>query len=83
MPVTKTAKRALRGSMRKNTVNRIILSKLEVAIKLAKKSKTKKAIEEASSLADRASKTSTIHKNKASRIKSQLSKLHTLSKKVK
>ncbi len=83
MPVTKTAKRALRGSVRKNTVNRIILSKLEVAIKLAKKSKTIKAVAVASSLADRASKTSTIHKNKAARIKSQLSKLHTLSKKVK
>jgi small subunit ribosomal protein S20 len=75
MPVTKTAKRALRGSMRKNIVNKIILSKLEIAIKAAKKSKSKKVIETAVSLTDRASKTSTIHKNKASRIKSQLSKL--------
>lgn len=75
MPVTKTAKRALRGSKRKEVVNKIILSKLEIAIKSAKKTKSKKAIENAVSLADRASKTSTIHKNKASRIKSQLSKL--------
>lgn len=75
MPVTKTAKRALRGSKRKEIVNKIIISKLEVAIKLAKKSKNKKNIAEASSLADRASKTSTIHKNKAARIKSQLAKL--------
>ncbi len=75
MPVTKTAKRALRGSIRKNIVNKIILSKLEIAIKAAKKSKSKKVIETAVSLTDRASKTSTIHKNKASRIKSQLSKL--------
>ncbi len=75
MPVTKTAKRALRGSKRKEIVNKIILSKLEIAIKSAKKTKSKKAIENAVSLADRASKTSTIHKNKASRIKSQLSKL--------
>lgn len=83
MPVTKTAKRALRGSKRKEIVNKIILSKLEIAIKSAKKTKSKKSIEFASSLTDRASKTSTIHKNKAARIKSQLSKLHTLPKKVK
>ncbi len=75
MPVTKTAKRALRGSKRKEIVNKITLSKLEVAIKLAKKNKSQKAIESAVSLADRASKENTIHKNKASRIKSQLSKL--------
>lgn len=75
MPVTKTAKRALRGSKRKEIINKIIMSRLEIAIKLAKKLKSKKTVETAASLADRASKTSTIHKNKASRIKSQLSKL--------
>lgn len=75
MPVTKTAKRALRGSKRKEIVNKITLSKLEVAIKLAKKSKSKKSVENAVSLADRAAKENTIHKNKAARIKSQLSKL--------
>ncbi len=75
MPVTKTAKRALRGSKRKEIVNKIILSKLEIAIKLAKKTKNSKNISSASALADRASKTATIHKNKAGRIKSQLSKL--------
>lgn len=75
MPVTKTAKRALRGSKRKEVVNKIALSKLEIAIKSAKKTKSKKNIEIAVSLADRASKTKTIHKNKAARIKSQLSKL--------
>lgn len=75
MPVTKTAKRALRGSKRKEIINKIITSRLEIAIKSAKRLKSKKAVETAVSLADRASKTSTIHKNKASRIKSQLSKL--------
>lgn len=77
MPVTKTAKRALRGSKRKEIINKIILSKLEIAIKSAKKGKSKKTVETAVSLADRASKTATIHKNKAARIKSQLSKLLT------
>ncbi len=75
MPVTKTAKRALRGSKRKEIVNKITLSKLEVAIKSAKKTKSKKAIETAVSLTDRAAKENTIHKNKASRIKSQLNSL--------
>ncbi len=75
MPVTKTAKRALRGSKRKEIVNKITLSKLEIAIKSAKKSKAKKNIEVAVSLTDRAAKTSAIHKNKAARIKSQLSKI--------
>lgn len=76
MPVTKTAKRALRGSERKRSVNKIILSKLEIAVKLAKKSKLAKNILEAVSLADKAAKSNSIHKNKANRIKSQLSKLH-------
>lgn len=75
MPVTKTAKRALRGSKRKESVNKMRMSKLEISIKTAKKSKSKKNIEAASSLVDRASKEKTIHKNKAARIKSQLAKL--------
>lgn len=75
MPVTKTAKRALRGSMRKAIVNSSIISKLEVAIRLAKKVKTAAAVKVASSLADRAAKKKIIHRNKASRIKSSLSKL--------
>ncbi|MDP1760452.1 MAG: 30S ribosomal protein S20 [Candidatus Woesebacteria bacterium] len=88
MPVTKTAKRALRGSKRKESVNKIRISKLEISIKSAKKTKLKKNIEKAISLVDRAVKEKTIHKNKAGRIKSQLAKLmpaklHTLSKKVK
>jgi len=75
MPVTKTAKRALRSSKRKEVVNKNILTKLEIAIRLAKKSLAKKDIITATSLVDRATKKKYIHKNKASRIKSQLSKL--------
>lgn len=75
MPVTKTAKRALRGSARKFIVNEKLRANLEKAIRAAKKSKTKKDIVKAISLADRAAKKSTIHANKAARIKSSLSKL--------
>lgn len=75
MPVTKTAKRALRGSRNKTLVNKATLSGLEVAVRLAKKGKSADKIMKAVSLADRAAKKRVIHKNKAARIKSQLSKL--------
>ncbi len=75
MPVTKTAKRALRGSKNKTEINKTISRKLEIAVRAAKKSKEAKKISAASSLADRAAKKNVIHKNKAARIKSQLSKL--------
>lgn len=75
MPVTTTAKRALRSSKKKESVNKIILGKLEVAVRVARKGKTAEKILKAVSLADRAAKKKVIHKNKAARIKSQLSKL--------
>jgi small subunit ribosomal protein S20 len=75
MPVTKTARRALGSSNRKAQVNKSIVSGLEIAIRLAKKSKAKKDIAKAISLVDRAAKKQVIHKNKASRIKSTISKL--------
>ena len=75
MPVTKTAKRALRSSKKKALVNRVLKSRLEVAIRRAKKEKSEKTIGEAVSLTDRAAKRKIIHLNKAARIKSGLSKL--------
>lgn len=75
MPVTKSAKRALRGSTKKGVINTLITSKLEFALRQAKKLKKKDLIVKAMSLADRAAKKQVIHKNKASRIKSQLSKI--------
>lgn len=74
MPVTKTAKRALRSSARKASVNTILMTNLEKAIRAAKKNKAAKDIQKAVSLADRAVKKRIIHKNKASRIKSALSR---------
>lgn len=75
MPVTKTAKRALRSSERKADVNLLITTNLDKALRRAKKSKTANDIKKAISLADRAVKKHVIHKNKASRIKSTLSVL--------
>lgn len=81
MPVTKTARRALRGSKNKESVNKAILSKLGVAIRIAKNSKKLEKVLLAVSLADRAAKKKVIHPNKAGRIKSQMAKLLPVSKK--
>src|SRR5258708_1202469 len=67
MPVTATAKRALRVSTRKALVNTIIISKLEAAIRQAKRNKTAVAVQKATSLADRAAKSKEIHKKKLQR----------------
>jgi len=75
MPVTKTAKRALRSSTRKRKINSRYLSRLEVAIRQAEKSKNKEKVKTAVSLVDRAVSKNIIHKNKAARIKRSLSKL--------
>jgi len=75
MPVSKSAKKALRVSKRREKINKIISTKLEKLIRLAKKSKDEKNIKSAISMADKASKKGVIHKNKAARIKSKLSKL--------
>lgn len=80
MPVTKTAKRALRSSKRKTSINFEIKRNLEIALRDAKKSKSLKEIKKAISLADKASKKKVIHKNKASRIKKSLFKLSSSKK---
>lgn len=83
MPVTKTAKRALRGSKNKEYINKLIMNKLGFALRTAKKSKATKDILTATALSDRAAKKKVIHKNKAARIKSQLSKLFVSTPKTK
>lgn len=75
MPVTKTAKRALRSSKRKEAVNKVLSSRLEIAIRNAKKSPTAQNIKKAISLVDRSVKKNLFHKNKAARIKSTLTGL--------
>jgi len=75
MPVTKTAKRALRSSFRKQIHNKRITTALEIAMRKAKKNPTKKSISEAISAADKAAKKGIIHQNKANRIKSSVSSL--------
>lgn len=75
MPVTKTAKRALRGSTVKAAVNAKLKTNLEIAQRMAKSKPTAKTIATVFSLADRSVKKNLIHKNKAAHIKSAFSKL--------
>jgi len=75
MPVTKTAKRAQRSSKRKENINKKLVTKLEVLLRVAQKSKKEKDIIAAVSTIDRTAKKHIIHKNKAARMKSSLSRL--------
>ncbi|MBN1169149.1 30S ribosomal protein S20 [Candidatus Woesebacteria bacterium] len=81
MPITKTAKRALRSSKRKQEVNKTFSARYEVAIREAKNKKTKEAIKKAMSLIDKAEQKNLIHKNKAARLKSRLSVIKSSSSK--
>jgi small subunit ribosomal protein S20 len=83
MPVTKTAKRALRSSSKKAQVNKKTFANLEVALRMALKTKTAEKIKKAISLADKAAKKHAIHKNKAARIKVRLTKLLPKTTKLK
>ena len=75
MPVTVSAKKALRRDRRRTIVNKKIRIKIKEAVKAARKKPTPKTLKEAYSALDRAAKKKVIHKNKASRLKSRLAKL--------
>ena len=70
MPISKSAKRALRTSERKASVNRHRKEILKDALKKV----SEKTVNEAVSAIDKAAKNHTIHQNKAARLKSQLAK---------
>lgn len=75
MPVIKSAKKKLQQDKKRTTRNAKQETALKDAIKAAKKSPSVKTVSVATSLADKAAKRHIVHKNKASRIKSALSKL--------
>ena len=70
MPITKSAKKSLKVSLRKRQMNRAQKIELEKTIKKASTSN----INEAISKIDKAAKTHLISKNKAARMKSRLTK---------
>ena len=85
MPVIKSAKKKLRKDRKLEKINKLFRNEFSKALKEAKKSKTSEKIRQAVRITDKAVKKGIIHKNKAARIKSSLSKLGTvkgLSKKT-
>lgn len=75
MPVTKSAKKKLRQDKIRRARNKKIKTNLLLLIKNAKKQPSKKKVLEAIKAIDKAVKKHILHKNKAARIKSSLSKL--------
>jgi len=76
MPITKSVKKALRSSKNKAKRNLAIKNKLKKQIKNV----NEKNYSEIISFIDKAAKINFIHKNKAARIKSRLSKKIDLKK---
>lgn len=82
MPITRSAKKALRQNIKRRERNLVKKEAYKKAIKEYKKLLANNKIEEAKQklnlvykALDKASKTNVIHKNKASRLKSRLSLL--------
>lgn len=82
MPITKSAKKALRGSIIKKAVNdrskkavKESIKAIEKLVKENKKDEAKKLLPSAQAAIDKASKKGVIKKNNASRKKARLSKI--------
>ena len=75
MPVIKSAKKKLRQDKKRTLQNKKLKDDLKDVLKKAQNTQKREDIIEAIRLADKAAKKNVIHNNKASRIKSRLSKL--------
>lgn len=75
MPITKQAEKKLRHDRKRTRQTTVIRKVLHDVVKTARKAPSKKSITAAFSALDKAAKKNTIHKNKAARLKSRLSKL--------
>lgn len=75
MPILKNAKKALRVSERKTLINRRIKSRTKTALDRLKATPSVQTLSEAFSAIDKAVKRNIFHRNKAARLKSQMSKL--------
>lgn len=75
MPVIKQAIKKVRQDKRKTAFNVLRKSAYKRAVATLRKAPTAEALKVAYKALDKAAKTNVIHKNKASRLKSRLSKL--------
>jgi small subunit ribosomal protein S20 len=74
MPIIRSAKKKVRQDKTKTQINKKIIESYKKAVKTAKKSPTKKNIQKAYSELDKAVKKNVIHKNKAARLKSSVTR---------
>lgn len=75
MPVIKSAGKKLRSDLKKKRLNDAFRDSLKRAIKTARKNPTAANLSKAVKVLDKLAKKNLVHKNKAGRIKSSLSKL--------
>lgn len=75
MPITKSALKALRQQKRKTAANKPLRTRVKTTADTYKESPTLEKLSSAFSALDRAAKKNILHKNKAARLKSKLSKL--------
>ena len=75
MPVTKQTIKKVRQDRRKTIINLKVKRAYRQAVLIFRKKPTKTSLKTVFKLVDKAAKTNVIHKNKAARLKSRLSKL--------
>ncbi|MEN8253746.1 MAG: 30S ribosomal protein S20 [Patescibacteria group bacterium] len=80
MPILKNAKKALRVSRRKEIINRRLRSKTKTMTDKMVKEPSASQLSLVFSAIDKAVKRNIFHKNKAARLKSQMSRLLNVSK---
>lgn len=74
MPIIKSAKKAVASSARKRVANQTRRKLYKAAVKVARTEATSVNLSAAAKALDKAAKGGTIHRNKASRLKSRLAK---------
>jgi small subunit ribosomal protein S20 len=75
MPVIKSAKKKLKVDRKRESANKKAESYIDLVVKKAEKKPTAESVRQAFKAIDKGVKKDIYHKNKASRIKSRLSKL--------
>jgi len=75
MPVTKSAKKALRRDRHREKINLQIKNRVKAAVKAVRQNPTQKTLAQAFSLLDKAAKKNFFRKSKTFRLKSRLAKL--------
>jgi small subunit ribosomal protein S20 len=74
MPISPSAKKSLRKSIKNRKANLSFKNKMKLVVKAFLEKPSEKGLAEAFRALDKAKKKGLVHKNKVSRVKSQLSK---------